>query len=222
MGRMTDALRKGRRQLASDDEILEAAFESFAATHYDAMSVRRLNAALGLSHETVRQRFGSKYELYCAAVDHGVARFYELLLEERSALGAANDELVELRLMARAFIGASMRLPQLASLVNHEAGVAGGRLDYLFSTGFAPGLAIFADLLERLIAREVIYPVTVRDLFFIIDAGMSPFIQPGLSAAFDAAAGPLDATTHVERFLDFVVRGLIRPAARVAPAVAAD
>ncbi|MBW4030786.1 MAG: TetR/AcrR family transcriptional regulator, partial [Acidobacteria bacterium] len=168
---MTDTVRKGRRRLVSDDEILSAAFESFAATDYDAMSVRQLNAALGLSHETVRQRFGSKRELYRAAVDFGVARFYGLLAEERMALPAAQDDLAELRHMTRAFITASIRLPQLANLVNHEAASAGDRLDYIFSTGFAPGMAMFADMLARLAERGVIYPITARDAFFIIDAG---------------------------------------------------
>ncbi|MBW4030528.1 MAG: hypothetical protein HIU57_07620, partial [Acidobacteria bacterium] len=57
----------------------------------------------------------------------------------------------------------------------------------------------------------VIYPITARDAFFIIDAGMSPFIQPGLSRAFDTVAGPLDVAAHVDTFLDFVFRGLQRP-----------
>lgn len=208
---MTDTVRKGRRRLVSDEEILQAAFEAFAVTDYDAMSVRQLNAALGLSHETVRQRFGSKRDLYRAALDHGVARFYGLLAEERMALPAAADDLGELRYMTRAFITASMRLPQLANLVNHEAASAGERLDYIFSTGFAPGMTLFAEMLDGLVARGVIYPITVRDAFFIIDAGMSPFIQPALSGAFDAVAGSLDVATHVDSFLDFVFRGLVRP-----------
>lgn len=208
---MTETVRKGRRRLVSDEDILNAAFEAFAATDYDSMSVRQLNAALGLSHETVRQRFGSKSALYRAAVDHGVARFYALLVEERMALPSAEDELSELRYMTRAFITASIRLPQLAHLVNHEAANAGERMDYIFTTGFAPGMTLFGDMLQRLVEAGIIFPVTMRDAFFIIDAGMSPFIQPALSGAFDAVAGPLDVDAHVDAFLDFVFRGLVRP-----------
>ena len=104
-----------------------------------------------------------------------------------------------------------MRLPQLANLVNHEAVTAGERLDHIFSTGFAPGMTLFAEMLDGLVARGVIYPITVRDAFFIIDAGISPFVQPALSGSFDAVAGSFDIATHVDSFLDFVFRGLVRP-----------
>ena len=138
-------------------------------------------------------------------------RFYGLLAEERTALPAAPDDLGELRYMTRAFITASMRLPELANLANHEAATAGERLDHIFSTGFAPGMTLFAEMLDGLVARGVIYPITVRDAFFIIDAGMSPFVQPALSSSFDAVAGSFDIATHVDSFLDFVFRGLVRP-----------
>ena len=53
----------------------EAALESFAAQGYDAMSLRSLNAQLGLSHGTISQRFGTKERLYFAAVDLGFTSF---------------------------------------------------------------------------------------------------------------------------------------------------
>ena len=108
---MTDTVRKARRRVVSDEEVLQGAFEAFAVTEYDAMSVRQLNAALGLSHETVRQRLGSTRDLYRAAVDHGVARFNWLLAEERMALPAAPDELGELRYMTRVHHGVDAPTP---------------------------------------------------------------------------------------------------------------
>jgi len=83
---MTEVVRKGRHRLLSDEVILRAALESFAAEGFESMSVRQLNTSLGLSHETVRQRFGSKRELYFAAVDFGTGAFFELLGEERALL----------------------------------------------------------------------------------------------------------------------------------------
>jgi AcrR family transcriptional regulator len=206
---MSPDRRKGRHQIVGDAEILDAALSAFAATGYDAMSVRHLNAQLGLSHETVRQRFGSKLELYFSAVDFGVARF-SLLAEERARLPVASSDLEELRALTHSFITASMRRPELANLVNHDATTTNERLDYIFRVGFAPGTEIFADLFHRLIAQGVIHEVTVREYFFLIDAGMSPFAQGGLSRAFDPISGPLNEDAHVERFVDFVFRGLTR------------
>jgi AcrR family transcriptional regulator len=207
---MTEVVRKGRHRLLSDEVILRAALESFAAEGFESMSVRQLNTSLGLSHETVRQRFGSKRELYFAAVDFGTGAFFELLGEERALLPDAVDELEELRLTTRAFMTASIRFPQMANLVNHEATSPSERLDYVFANAFEAGMILFNELLQRLAAADVIYPVTIRDAFFIIDAGMSPYLQGGLSRSFDATCGPLDPVTHVDEFLDFVFRGLVK------------
>jgi len=66
---------RGRPRIRQDAEILDAALKAFAAQGYDAMSLRALNAELGLSHGTISQRFGSKERLYFAAVDLGFATF---------------------------------------------------------------------------------------------------------------------------------------------------
>jgi AcrR family transcriptional regulator len=207
---MTEAGRKGRHRILSDEVILQAAFEAFAAEGYEAMSVRKLNIDLGLSHETVRQRFGSKSELYFAAVDHGIATFYNLYFEELGLLGDADGDLQELRFAMRAFMTASIRFPLLANLVNHEATSPNERMDYIFASGYLPGMKFYTTTLERLVGDEVIPPITARDVFFLVDAGLSPFAQVGLSRAFDAVAGPLDECAHVDQFLDFVFRGLVR------------
>jgi AcrR family transcriptional regulator len=207
---MVEVVRKGRHRILSDEVILRAALESFAAEGYESMSVRQLNTTLGLSHETVRQRFGSKRELYYAVVDFGIAQFFDSLGEERALLPDAANELEELRWTTRSFITASVRFPQLMNIVNHEAGNSSERLDYIFKSGFEQGMALFGDLLERLAADGVIYPITIREAYFIIDAGMSPFAQVGLSRAFDAIAGPLDQTAHIDNFLDFILRGLTK------------
>ncbi len=210
---MSDA-RKGRHQILSDTQILDAAFLAFAGAGYEAMSVRNLNAHLGLSHETVRQRFGSKLDLYYASIDHGVAQFYGILIDERSRLPVATNDLEEFRLTTRAFITASIKFPNLANLVNHEAGSASERLDYIFGSAFEPGFVMFLELIERLIDKGIIYPITIRDVFFLVDAGMSPYTQVGLSEAFNKVAGPLDEATHVDRFLELVLRGMTIPAPR--------
>lgn len=208
---MSQAVSKGRPRTVSDEVILRAAFTAFAAAGYDAMSVRRLNAGLGLSHETVRQRFGAKRDLYRAAVDHGVARFYALLDEERATLPGAASDLEELRFTTRAFIVASLRVPELGNLINHEVAQSGERLEYIFSSGFVPGIVRFGELLDRLAAADVIYPLTIRDAFFLVDAGISPYSQVGLSRAFDSICGPLDERTHIDDFLDFIFRALVKP-----------
>ena len=82
---------RGRPRIRQDDEILGAALEAFAAQGYDAMSLRSLNAQLGLSHGTISQRFGTKERLYFAAIDLGFATFVADIDERRRHLLAATD-----------------------------------------------------------------------------------------------------------------------------------
>ena len=51
--------------------MLEAALVSFAELGYEGTSVRDLCRQLGVSHNLIHQRFGSKDDLWYAAVDHG-------------------------------------------------------------------------------------------------------------------------------------------------------
>src|SRR5260370_17519281 len=48
---------------ASSDEILLAALRAFATHGYDGTSVRELNQQLGVSHNLLNRRFGSKEQL---------------------------------------------------------------------------------------------------------------------------------------------------------------
>src|SRR6266576_7253989 len=54
---------------ATLEQILDAAFRAFATYGYDGVAVRTLNRELGVSHNLIHQRFGSKRALWCAAVD---------------------------------------------------------------------------------------------------------------------------------------------------------
>src|ERR1700757_5170575 len=66
------------RPKASDavpiEEILDKALIMFATVGYDGMSLRTLNRELGVSHNLIYQRFGTKDELWRAAVDYGFGR----------------------------------------------------------------------------------------------------------------------------------------------------
>ena len=73
-----------------------------------------------------------------------------------------------------------------------------------------PQLSLIAALLDRLIEREVIRPITTRALFFLVAHGAeAPFTLVALSAAFDHHDGPLDVAQHVSLTTDFIMRALI-------------
>ena len=227
---------RGRPRIRQDAEILDAALKAFAAQGYDAMSLRALNAELGLSHGTISQRFGSKERLYFAAVDLGFATFVEdidqrrrhLLADQQGAddrasdapsdapsghtgedTGNHGDDLGELRATIRAFLGAALLRPELGRLMNQEGLQPTRRLDHIVGSVILPMLETVGILLDRLHANGRIRPITARALFFLVTHGAeAPYTLAALSAAFDPVDGPLDPERHGDDMTDLIMRGI--------------
>ena len=198
---------RGRPPLVSDEKILDAALAAFAAAGYEAMSVRALNANLGLSHETVSKRFGPKEQLFRAAVQHGTNQFIDDYDRELSLAAPATD-LDVLRATLRAFMLASSRHHALGDLLHHDSIDDAHRSAIIGQTGFADRIASTAGLLERLHRAGVIRATRIRELWFLAHGAAAPLLFTSLSAMFDPFDGPLDAAQHVERMADLIIRGI--------------
>lgn len=200
--------RRGRPQLHSDESILEAALDAFAALGYEAMSVRALNARLGLSHETITQRFGTKEELYYAAVRRGLEHFLADLSATLGRHPSPIDDLSTLRAMVRGFMVGASRRPAIGRLLVHEGLRDSDRLDFIATVGFESSMGELATLLQRLQHDGVIRPTTTRALFFLAEAGAAPFNRDALSRAFDPIDGHLDPEAYVDWVTEVIMRGL--------------
>jgi AcrR family transcriptional regulator len=204
-------VRRGRPRLVDDDALLAAALRSFASNGFDAMSVRSLNAELGLSHAAVSQRFGSKDELFTAAVGHGL----ELLLEDIATVQQQilddqdrPDDLAVLQSAIRAFLEVGDRRPEIGQLMNREGLQAGPRLDFILET-LGPLVESLGPVVERLVGDGVIHPVGLRTLFFLSTHGAAgPFTLSALSASFDPIDGPLERGRYVAEVTDIIMRGI--------------
>jgi AcrR family transcriptional regulator len=203
---------RGRPRIHEDDAILAAALRAFAAAGFEAMSVRSLCSELGLSHGAVSQRFGSKLDLYHAAVDHGFVEFIAAIDVERAGAGTDLEPFEELRVNIRAFLLAAARWPELGRLMSQEGLHPTERLEYIVTTVMVPATAPAVDLLHRLADAGEIYPTSARALFFLVAHGAeAPFTLTALSDAFDPLDGPLDPSAHAEAVTDLIMRGLRRP-----------
>lgn len=200
----------GRPRIRSDDEILGAALDAFAASGYEGMSVRTLSADLGLSHETVNRRFGSKKDLYFAALDHGFTGLFAAIAAERAMRPTDLDDLGELREGIRTFIVAATTCPALGRILQQEGMSASESLEFIVERAFAPGMVAMIEVTQRLTVAEVIRPTSARELFFLAQAGAAPFAAPALSRTFDVVDGPLDPTTYIDRVTDVIVQGLLK------------
>ena len=141
LGRMSEARPRGRpvaveEAAPSDAEMLDAALEAFAEHGFAGPSVREMARRLGVSHNLIPQRFGSKERLWYAAVDHG----FSTLLVELLPVAEADqpDDVRQLRAWMVRFIEANAARPALLRIINREATSPGPRLDYLYDRYIEP------------------------------------------------------------------------------------
>ncbi len=204
---------RGRPRIRQDDEILDAALRAFAAQGFDGMSLRSLNAELGLSHGTISQRFGTKERLFYAAIDRGFETFFADIDRRRTeALGpiGCGDDLEDLRIAIRAFLGAALLRPELGRLMNQEGLVPTPRLEYIVENVMVPLFSTIGDALDRLREAGRVGPVTARALFFLVGHGAeAPYTLSALSTAFDILDGPLDPERHADDVTELIIRGIV-------------
>lgn len=199
----------GRPQIHDDAEILEAALVAFSESGYDAMSLRSLSRQLGLSHGAINQRFGSKANLFTAAVDHGFGG----LLADMATLIPGDDRaaggITAVRGAVRAFLLASGGRPELARVMNREGLHDNDRLDHIWTNHIAPAFTPVIEELRASAARGETRPVSGRAFFFLLTHGAAaPYTLAGLSERFDATDGPFDAVAHAEQMTDLLIGAL--------------
>ncbi|MDT4926517.1 MAG: hypothetical protein QOG01_4230 [Pseudonocardiales bacterium] len=207
-------INRGGRPKAEDapvalDQILEAAFRAFARHGYDGVSVRTLNRELGVSHNLINQRFGSKEDLWRAAVDHA---FGGLVAELGGVFDPTlSDPLDQLNLAIRQFLRFSARHPELLALMNIEAGLDTERLDYIYDRYIEPSLAPLGRLIDHLAAEGRIRPVPIRTLNFLVAHGAgAPYTLAALARRF-GGPDPLDAAEierHAQLAADILTAGM--------------
>jgi AcrR family transcriptional regulator len=179
------------------EQILDAAFRAFATYGYDGMAVRTLNRELGVSHNLIHQRFGSKQGLWYAAVDRAFSQQVTQLATAFDPTLA--DPLDQLNHAIRRFVHYSAEHPELLGLMNIEARVDSERLDYIYDNYVAPALAPLGLLLDYLHSEGRIRPISLRALFFLVAHGAAaPFTLVALAGHFDNT-DPLDPSQVAEQ-----------------------
>lgn len=211
MARRSDK-RPGRPRIASGDAVLRAALQAFAANGFESTSVRTLNRALGLSHNAIYSRYGTKADLWRAAVDWGMDRLNQRLFKAVDDLPADTDPEVALRAALRTFLEASADQPEVLQLLNHEGARPGPRLDYLMERHVLRGAAHISPHYQRLLAAGRARMLSARLLIFLLGHGAAaPFTLTAMSAAFDPLSGPFDADEHIDQAVDALLRAILIP-----------
>jgi AcrR family transcriptional regulator len=193
----------------SADTILEAALRAFATHGYDGVSVRTLNRELGVSHTLISQRFGSKLDLWHAAVDHGFGRISRHMADVFDP--TVSDPLEQLRLWIHRFLRFSASHPELLGLMNIEGRQNTDRLAYLYDRYVGPSGERVGALLEHLTDTGRIRRMPLRTFHMIVAHGAgAPYTLVPLAEHFDPASPltPEAVEAHANLVADFVIAGL--------------
>ncbi|MDT5092402.1 MAG: hypothetical protein QOH60_1765 [Mycobacterium sp.] len=194
---------------ASLDDILGAALKAFATHGYDGVALRTLNRELGVSHNALNGRFGSKEALWYATVDWA---FQPLVLRLATAFDpTVTDPLDQLRITMRTFLEYSAERPELLGLMNIEGRQDTERLAYAYNTYIQPALAPVQRLLDHLAATGRTRPISLRTFNFLLAHGAAAQFTLGPLARHFDPADPLDAAAvkaHAELAADLIVRAL--------------
>jgi AcrR family transcriptional regulator len=175
---MTDAAPKapGRRagrpanptDIPGEPEILARGLAAFAELGYDGASVRELARRLGVSHNFINDRYGSKARFWRAVVDRS-------LTDQVARLGAAlnvpgEDALERLRNLVHAFHQANVAEPDLARILKYESMRGGERLEYVFQRYLVPVRDAVAPLVRELVEQGRVRPIPLDVMVYAVVA----------------------------------------------------
>lgn len=199
--------------VVSTDAVLDAALEAFAERGYEGTSVREIARGLGVSHNLIPQRIGSKDVLWYAAVDRAfgvLAGALDDALDERDP--DDDRDLERLRALVVRFIAANAQRPALLRVINQEAADPGPRLDHLFEHYIEPVRRFGEEVLADLARRGEVRPVSVSLFYFLLTHGAGgPLAFPDLAERLGTGVDPDDPAAvrrHAEAAADLLFDGI--------------
>ncbi|GAA1643378.1 hypothetical protein GCM10009744_37030 [Kribbella alba] len=171
------------------EQILQRGLEAFAELGYEAVSVRQLNARLGMGHTFIHDRYGSKEEFWKAVVRSAIR---QVTAEVGAAHEAGEDDLTQLIAGIRAFHIASARRPHLTRVIDYEAGIDSPRLEYLYEL-MGPLNEAGRPQFERLVRKGQLRDIPWYLFHFAVTKPLAMYSQEPLARLFGR---PDDADDH--------------------------
>ncbi|HEU5084926.1 MAG TPA: TetR/AcrR family transcriptional regulator [Acidimicrobiales bacterium] len=190
--------------------LLDAALRAFAERGFEGASIREITGSVGVGHNLVRHYFGSKDDLWRAAVWHGLGPV-ATRITEMFDVQAARPLRPTLRAGLELLVVEAAANPDAFRLLLAEALRGGPRFEQIYDDVLEP----VAQALLAYAAGTDELPSTV-DLrvlgVFVFGAVFSPFTFEGFAARVGFAqprrGEPLDA--QVEQLIDMIVAGMTR------------
>jgi TetR/AcrR family transcriptional regulator len=197
----------GTPAVPEEESVLRRGLEAFAELGYDRASARELARRLGVSHNFINDRYGSKAAFWRAVVDSALGAQLAGLPQVDPSL----DEAENLRRIITAFYLSAADGPLMARLFVDELNRDTERLDYLYEHYIEPVLQTMMAIIERLVTAGRMAPVPLHVLFFAVIPPVSGMVELPLAKRLGRPepASPEQLMATAESLAALVVNGLL-------------
>lgn len=190
----------------AESDILERGLTAFAELGYEGASVRELARRLGVSHNFINDRYGSKAAFWRAVIDRSLSAQLERLGAALSVKG--DDELGRLRNLVHAFHQANVAEPDLPRILQYESIRGGERLEYVFQRYLVPVRDAVAPLVQKLVEEGRVQPIPIDVMVYAVVALNSVNAEvPFVSLLGDTFAA--DPSGFARMLSDVLLDGLV-------------
>ncbi|MFE7843355.1 TetR/AcrR family transcriptional regulator [Streptomyces sp. NPDC057474] len=186
---------------------LQRGLEAFAELGYDRASARELARRLGVSHNFINDRYGSKAAFWRAVVDS--ARGAQLARLPEADPSA--DDAENLRRLITDFYRVAADTPLVARLFVDELNQDTERLDYLYDHYIGVVVGRMASSIDRLVAAGRMAPIPMDVLFFAIIPTVSGMLDVPLARRLGRhePSSPERTAATAESLAALVLNGLL-------------
>ncbi|MFF3336802.1 TetR/AcrR family transcriptional regulator [Streptomyces sp. NPDC002888] len=213
MGADTESARRpgrpgaGTPAVPDEANILLRGLEAFAELGYDHASARELARRLGVSHNFINDRYGSKAAFWRAVVDSALGA----QLARMPQVDPALDDAEQLRQIITSFYRTAADAPLVARLFVDELNRDTERLEYLYEHYIAPTLQTMVSSIERLVAAGRMAPVPLDVLFFAVIPPVGGMVDIPLARRLGRpeSVTPQQQAAIAESLAALVINGLL-------------
>jgi TetR/AcrR family transcriptional regulator len=192
--------------IPAESEILARGLTAFAELGYDGASVRELARRLGVSHNFINDRYGSKAKFWREVIDRSMTALVASLGTALTVSG--EDDLARLRNLVHAFHQANVAEPDLPRIMQYEAIRGGERLEYEFQHYLVPVRDTVAPIVQRLVDDGRVRPFPIDVMVYAVVAMNSVNAEvPLVSLLGDSFAA--DPGAFARMLSDILLDGLV-------------
>lgn len=198
-----NARKRDEQKAETQSRVLNAALARFAMHGYEGTGLRDVAKDAGVTHAVIRLHFGTKDELWRAAVTLLFDRF-------REEISSPDDGTpVDLRELLTRYVRYCAKHPEHVRIMIHESIGDSDRLAWMAQTFIKPAHERLRPLLEAEIAREAIPAISLMSLTYMLSSAAQSIFMLGAEArhiyGIDVYSSEV-IETHVDGLMSLIGR----------------